>query len=330
MSGRKRKGSATESSPAGKRKRTPKQKGNGDSNELKIDQVSNTDAIDCGTDDFTPDAKNASGVKWNLKICSWNVNGIRAWMKKGGVEYLKKESADVYGLQEVKCSHEDMPESLPKELSDYHCYWYPAEKKGYSGTGLLTKVKPLKVTYGMGIKEHDDEGRLIVAEYDNHYIATTYVPNAGEGLKRLLYRQQWNADLRGYLKKLDQSKPVICCGDMNVAHHPIDLARPKSNEGSAGFTKEERDDFTDLLVEGFVDSFRHLYPDRKDAYSYWSYRANSRSKNVGWRLDYFVLSKKLLPQLCDCIMKRSITGSDHCPVVLLLATSTTATEQNEI
>jgi AP endonuclease-1 len=270
---------------------------------------------------FKPEVKTKDGKPWNFKVCSWNVNGVRAWLKTNPLRYLEEESPDVIVLQETKCAQAELPlDDL--EIPGYESYWYSANKKGYSGTGFYSKKsrKPLKVTYGMGIKEHDQEGRLIVAEFDKFYVLGCYVPNAGEKLKRLDYRMEWDKALKEYLKKLDGNKPLIYCGDLNVAHNPIDLANPKSNARTAGFTKEERDSFSDLLAMGFVDSFRHLYPDVTGAYSYWSYRFNARAKNTGWRLDYFVVSNQLVPQICDCVIRKEVLGSDHCPIILFLST----------
>ncbi|XP_020622304.1 DNA-(apurinic or apyrimidinic site) lyase-like, partial [Orbicella faveolata] len=230
----------------------------------------------------------------------------------------KREDPDVFCIQETKCQEETLPKEV--KFSGYHTYWAHAENKaGYSGVGLCSKTKPIKVTYGIGISEHDNEGRVITAEFDDFYLVTAYVPNSGRGLPRLGYRQGWDKDFTEYLKTLDKKKPVILCGDLNVAHKEIDLANPKTNTKTAGFTKEERQGFTELLEEGFVDSFRHFYPKKERQYSFWSYMGNARAKNVGWRLDYFVVSERLVPKMCDSLIRQRAKGSDHCPVVLLLA-----------
>jgi AP endonuclease-1 len=256
---------------------------------------------------------------WNIKFSSWNVNGVRAWLKNGGFEYLTHEAPDIFCLQETKCAEVSLPKEQLK-IDGYHTYWSSAIKPGYSGTGLYTKRKPLNVTYGVGIEEHDTEGRLITCEFETFYLITAYVPNAGEGLKRLDYRQEWDRDFREYLKKLDAQKPLILCGDLNVAHNEIDLKNPKTNTKTAGFTQQERDGFTALLGDGFVDSFRDLHPTTQ-AFTYWSYRFNARAKNIGWRLDYFVLSQRLVKDVCNCVVRSEVAGSDHCPLVLSMAMS---------
>ncbi|KAL5457388.1 hypothetical protein EMCRGX_G034640 [Ephydatia muelleri] len=267
---------------------------------------------------FSDTAKTKDGRVWNKKFSSWNVNGIRAWLKNSSLPYIQKESPDIFCLQETKCDTKDLPMDTLK-VQGYHDYWSSGDTKGYSGTGIYTKEKPLNVTYGIGIAEHDAEGRVITLEFEKYYFVVAYIPNSGEKLKRLEYRQKWNVVFTAYLKKLDATKPVILCGDLNVAHSEIDLANPKGNTKTAGFTKEERQDFTALLKEGFVDSFRHLYPDRTKAYTYWSYRSNARAKNTGWRLDYFVQSERMMKDVCDCVIRSEVYGSDHCPLVLLMA-----------
>uniref|UniRef100_A0A224YT87 DNA repair nuclease/redox regulator APEX1 n=1 Tax=Rhipicephalus zambeziensis TaxID=60191 RepID=A0A224YT87_9ACAR len=254
---------------------------------------------------------------WNLKLCSWNVNGVRAWLGKEGLEYLKKEQPDVFAIQETKCSDSKLPPEI-KNVDGYHSYFLAGDQEGYSGVGLLTKIKPLDVKYGIGVEKHDKEGRVITAEFDKFYLVAVYVPNAGKKLVRLDYRMDWDKDFRAYLKELETKKPVVLCGDMNVAHQEIDLANPKTNKKNAGFTQEERDGFTTLLDSGFVDSFRHLYPDKKGAYTFWTYMMNARAKNVGWRLDYFILSNALESNISDSLIHSEVMGSDHCPVVLLL------------
>lgn len=254
---------------------------------------------------------------WNLKLCSWNVNGVRAWLGKDGLNYLKEEQPDVFAIQETKCSDSKLPPEV-KSVDGYHCYFLSGDQEGYSGVGLLSKIKPLDIKYGIGVDKHDKEGRVITAEYEKFYLVAVYVPNAGKKLVRLDYRMEWDKDFRAYLKELETKKPVVLCGDMNVAHQEIDLANPKTNKKNAGFTQEERDGFSALLESGFVDSFRHLYPDTKGAYTFWTYMMNARAKNVGWRLDYFILSKALESNISDSLIHSKIMGSDHCPVVLLM------------
>uniref|UniRef100_G3MT70 DNA repair nuclease/redox regulator APEX1 n=1 Tax=Amblyomma maculatum TaxID=34609 RepID=G3MT70_AMBMU len=254
---------------------------------------------------------------WNLKLCSWNVNGVRAWLGKEGLEYLKKEQPDIFAIQETKCSDSKLPPEM-KSVEGYHSYFLAGDQEGYSGVALLAKIKPLDVKYGIGMEKHDKEGRVITAEFDKFYLVAVYVPNAGKKLVRLDYRMEWDKDFRAYLKELEAKKHVVLCGDMNVAHQEIDLANPKTNKKNAGFTQEERDGFTALLESGFVDSFRHLYPDKKGAYTFWTYMMNARAKNVGWRLDYFILSKALASNISDSLIHSQVMGSDHCPVILLL------------
>lgn len=267
---------------------------------------------------YTTDRKSESGQSYNLKISAWNVGGMKAWIKKGGLDYLKKESPDIFLAQETKVDASKPPPEA--DLEGYHITYNAAEKKGYSGVALFSKEEPISVTKGIGIEEHDKEGRLITAEFKSFYFVGVYVPNSGRKLVRLDYRQEWDKAFLDYLKKLDQKKPVICCGDMNVAHEEIDLKNPKSNRNKTpGFSDQEREGFTNLLDEGFVDSFRHLYPDKAEAYSFWTYMGNCRAKNVGWRLDYAVISKALVPKLCDNAMRTQTFGSDHCPIVVYLA-----------
>ncbi|XP_013416767.1 DNA-(apurinic or apyrimidinic site) lyase isoform X2 [Lingula anatina] len=265
------------------------------------------------------DAKSKDGRPWNMKIVSWNINGIRAWIKKNGHEYVRKENPDIICFQEIKCAEDKLPPEC--SIPDYYPYWLTADKEGYAGTGILSKTKPLSIKYGLGIEEHDNEGRAITAEYEKFYLVTSYVPNSGRGLVRLNYRtKEWDEAFREYLLGLEEKKPVILCGDLNVAHKAIDLANPKSNYNKTpGYTQAEIDGLSKLLDKGFVDSFRHLYPDVTGAYSFWTYMGNARSKNVGWRLDYFLISKKLLPSLCDSLIRKEVMGSDHCPIALLLA-----------
>ena len=247
-----------------------------------------------------------------MKLISWNVNGLRACLQKGFLEYFQGEDADVFCLQETKLQEGQHDLDLP----GYHQYWNYAEKKGYSGTALFTKKEPISVTYGIGVEVHDHEGRVITAEFEDYYVIVVYVPNAQRELTRLDYRMEWEEAFLNYVKGLDAKKPVIYCGDLNVAHQEIDLKNPKTNHKNAGFTDEERACFTKTLQNGFVDSFRYLYPDTKDAYSWWSYMGNARAKNVGWRIDYFVVSEKLKERIGDAKIHPEVMGSDHCPVEL--------------
>jgi len=250
-----------------------------------------------------------------VKIASWNVNGLRAIVKKDFAESLQQLEVDILCLQETKAQDEQVEQAL-EPLSEYYIYPNSAERKGYSGTAILTKKKPINVKNDMGVKIHGDEGRLITAEYDKYYLVTTYVPNSGRGLVRHDYRAKWDKDLRKYLQGLDAHKPVILCGDLNVAHQPIDLAHPKSNYNkTAGYTQLEIDGFTQLLEAGFIDTFRHIYPDRVE-YTWWSVVTNARVKNVGWRIDYFVVSERFMPSIKDSVIHGEIFGSDHCPVAI--------------
>ena len=249
-----------------------------------------------------------------MKLISWNVNGLRACVGKGFYESIAALDADVVCLQETKLQ----AGQFDLALEGYETYWNYAEKKGYSGTAIFTRRHPLSVTYGLGIDLHDHEGRIITAEYEDFYLVTAYVPNSQDGLRRLDYRQQWDKDLRAYLKELETRKPVVLCGDLNVAHREIDLKNPKSNRKNAGFTDEEREGFQQLLDAGFVDTFRHFYPDQTDIYSWWSYRFRAREKNAGWRIDYFVVSEALRPLLESAAIHTEIFGSDHCPVEVVL------------
>lgn len=249
-----------------------------------------------------------------MKLISWNVNGLRACVGKGFYESIAALDADVVCLQETKLQ----AGQIDLALEGYETYWNYADKKGYSGTAIFTRRHPLSVTYGLGIDLHDHEGRIITAEYEDFYLVTAYVPNSQDGLRRLDYRQQWDKDLRAYLKELETRKPVVLCGDLNVAHREIDLKNPKSNRKNAGFTDEEREGFQQLLDVGFVDTFRHFYPDQTDIYSWWSYRFRAREKNAGWRIDYFVVSEALRPLLESAAIHTEIFGSDHCPVEVVL------------
>lgn len=247
-----------------------------------------------------------------MKFISWNVNGLRACMNKGFQDFFDDADADIFCLQETKLQ-EGQIDFAPE---GYNCYWNYAEKKGYSGTAVFTKKKPVSVKYGMGIDEHDKEGRLITLEFENFYFATVYVPNSQRELARLDYRMQWEDDFREYIKTLDKNKPVVYCGDLNVAHKEIDLKNPKTNHNNAGFTDDEREKLTLLLDSGFTDTFRYFYPDKEGIYSWWSYMFKAREKNAGWRIDYFITSKSLDKKLTDAEIHIDIFGSDHCPIEL--------------
>ena len=249
-----------------------------------------------------------------MKLISWNVNGLRACAGKGFEESFKALDADFFCLQETKMQEGQ----LDLAFDGYESYWNYADKKGYSGTAIYTRQKPLNVSYGIGIDEHDHEGRVITLEMDNYFLVTVYTPNSQDGLKRLDYRMKWEDDFQAYLKSLDEKKPVIVCGDMNVAHKEIDLKNPKTNRKNAGFTDEEREKFTQLLQKGFIDTFRFFYPDKTDTYSWWSYRFHAREKNAGWRIDYFVVSERLAEKLEGASIHNEVYGSDHCPVELTI------------
>lgn len=248
------------------------------------------------------------------KLISWNVNGIRACVGKGFLDFFNETDADVFCIQESKVQ----AGQIDLDLSGYYQYWNYAQKKGYSGTAIFTKEEPLSVLYGLGIEEHDQEGRVITAEFPDYYVVTCYTPNSKEELARLPYRMEWEHAFCTYLKRLEEKKPVIFCGDLNVAHKEIDLKNAKSNKRNAGFTDEERGKFTELLGAGFIDTFRYFYPDTEGAYSWWSYRFKAREKNAGWRIDYFCVSESLTPRLAGAKIHSEITGSDHCPVELNL------------
>lgn len=249
-----------------------------------------------------------------LKFISWNVNGLRAVAGKGFADIFRDLDADFFCLQETKLQEGQ----LDIAFDGYTSYWNYAEKKGYSGTAIFTRHTPLSVSYGIGIADHDLEGRVITLEMQDFYLVTVYTPNSQDGLKRLDYRMNWEEDFRNYLLRLDQTKPVILCGDLNVAHQEIDLRNPKTNRKNPGFTDQEREKFTALLNSGFIDTFRHLHPDTTDAYSWWSYRFQARAKNAGWRIDYFVTSQRLAPSINDASILSDIMGSDHCPVQLII------------
>ncbi|MGE7906461.1 exodeoxyribonuclease III [Peribacillus sp. NPDC094092] len=247
-----------------------------------------------------------------MKLVSWNVNGIRACVKKGFLDYFKDVDADIFCLQETKLQEGQ----ISLELEGYHQYWNYALKKGYSGTAIFTKEKPLSVKYGVGELDEEPEGRIITLEFEKFYMVNVYTPNAKRDLSRLNYRLEWEDEMINYLKELDLVKPVIFCGDLNVAHREIDLKNPKTNIGNSGFTNEERGKMTELLDAGFIDTFRHFYPDREDAYSWWSYMAKVRERNIGWRIDYFIVSQRMADSLIEANIHCDVMGSDHCPVVL--------------
>ena len=249
-----------------------------------------------------------------LRFISWNVNGLRACYDKGFADVFNRLEADFFCLQETKMQEGQ----LDVQFEGYQSYWNYAEKKGYSGTAIFSKVKPLSVTYGLGIEEHDHEGRVITLELESYYLITVYTPNSQEELRRLDYRMKWDDDFRAYLKKLEEKKPVIVCGDLNVAHKEIDLKNPKTNRKNAGFTDEERAKFTTLLESGFTDTFRYFYPEQEGIYSWWSYRFKAREKNAGWRIDYFLTSDSLKDKLRGAQIHTDILGSDHCPVELTI------------
>lgn len=247
-----------------------------------------------------------------MKCISWNVNGLRAVVNKGFMEFFNEINADIFAIQETKMQEGQ----LELILEGYYQYWNSAEKKGYSGTAIFTKKKPINVSYGIGIEEHDKEGRIITLEFEKFYFVDCYTPNSKRELERLDYRMVWEDEIRKYLKKLDEKKPVIYCGDLNVAHKEIDLKNPKTNRRNAGFTDEERNKMTNLLDAGFTDSFRYLYPEKENCYSWWSYMGRAREKNVGWRIDYFIVSNSIQNKIKESAIHPEILGSDHCPVEL--------------
>ena len=244
-----------------------------------------------------------------MKLVSWNVAGFRACLKKGFEDFFKEINADIFCLQEVKAEKEQ----IPFDPKGYYCYIYPAEKKGYSGTLIYTKKEPLNVKFGLGIEKHDHEGRIITLEFEDFYLINQYVPNIKRDLSRLDYRMTWEDDLKKYIKELEKKKPVVICGDFNVAHNEIDIKNAKANIGNAGFTYEERDKFTKLLESGLIDTYRYYYP-KKEEYTWWSYMGNARKNNVGWRIDYFLVSKEIIDKISNPIIYKDILGSDHCPV----------------
>jgi len=249
-----------------------------------------------------------------MKLISWNVNGLRACIGKGFLDYFKEVDADIFCIQETKLQENQ----IVLELPGYEQYWNYAEKKGYSGTAVFTKIKPISVKYGIGIEEHDQEGRVITLEYEDFYLVNAYISNSQRELARLDYRMKWEDDFRNYLMELDKVKPIVYCGDLNVAHKEIDLKNPKANRRNAGFTDEEREKMTKLLDSGFIDSFRYFYPDKEDAYTWWSYMGNAREKNIGWRIDYFIVSERLKDRMKDAEIHSHVMGSDHCPIALEL------------
>lgn len=249
-----------------------------------------------------------------MKFISWNVNGLRACVGKNFKEFFDSVDADIFSVQETKLQ-EGQIDFAP---SGYNCYWNYAEKKGYSGVAVFTKIKPISVTYGINIEKHDKEGRVITLEFDDFYYVTCYTPNSQNELKRLDYRMEWENDFREYLKNLDNIKPVVLCGDLNVAHNEIDLKNPKTNRKNAGFTDEERQQMTNLLNSGFIDTFRYFYPDKEGIYSWWSYRFKAREKNSGWRIDYYIVSNEMAERLESAHIHTDILGSDHCPVELVI------------
>jgi exodeoxyribonuclease-3 len=249
-----------------------------------------------------------------MKLVSWNVNGIRACVQKGFMDFFNKEDADIFCIQESKMQEGQLELDMP----GYYQYWNYAERKGYSGTAIFTKKEPISVQYGIGIDEHDHEGRVITLEYETFYMVTVYTPNSQTELARLDYRMRWEDDFRRYLKELDKVKPVIVCGDMNVAHEEIDLKNPKTNRNNAGFTDDERNKFTELIEAGFTDTFRDKYPTLEGIYSWWSYRFNARKNNAGWRIDYFLVSDRIKDNVADSLIRTNVMGSDHCPVEIII------------
>jgi exodeoxyribonuclease-3 len=249
-----------------------------------------------------------------MKLVSWNVNGLRACLRKGFMDFFREADADIFSVQETKLQEGQ----VELDLEGYEQYWNYAVKKGYSGTAVFTKRAPLSVTYGIGIEEHDQEGRVITLEFDAFYLVNVYTPNSQRGLTRLDYRMVWEDDFREYVLQLDTHKPVILCGDKNVAHREIDLKNPKTNKKNAGFTQEERQKITELLDVGFVDTFRHFYPDKEEAYTWWSYMSRARERNIGWRIDYFIVSQSIIHQVKDAHIHSEVMGSDHCPISIQL------------
>ena len=253
-----------------------------------------------------------------MKLISWNVNGLRAVLKKGFKDFFKEVDSDIFCIQETKMQEDQIDLEIQSVFNGYYSYWNSAVKKGYSGTAVFTKIKPINVTYGIGKEEHDQEGRIITLEFERFYLVNCYTPNSKRELERLDYRMKWEDEIRAYLVSLDKIKHVIYCGDLNVAHEEIDLKNPKTNHRNAGFTDEERGKMTELLSAGFTDSFRYLYPEKEDCYTWWSYMFHAREKNVGWRIDYFIVSKSIEDKIKESIIYDKVLGSDHCPVGLII------------
>ena len=253
-----------------------------------------------------------------MKLISWNVNGLRAVLKKSFKDFFKEIDSDIFCIQETKMQEDQIDLEIQSVFNGYYSYWNSAVKKGYSGTAVFTKVKPINVTYGIGKEEHDQEGRIITLEFERFYLVNCYTPNSKRELERLDYRMKWEDEIRAYLVSLDKIKPVIYCGDLNVAHEEIDLKNPKTNHRNAGFTDEERGKMTELLSAGFTDSFRYLYPEKENCYTWWSYMFHAREKNVGWRIDYFIVSKSIEDKIKESIIYDKVLGSDHCPVGLII------------
>ena len=249
-----------------------------------------------------------------MKLISWNVNGLRAVINKGFENFFNEIDADIFCIQETKMQKDQIDDNMKRIFEGYYSYWNSAIKKGYSGTAVFSKTEPINVTYGIGIEEHDKEGRVITLEYEDFYLVNCYTPNSKRELERLEYRMIWENEFRNYLTSLNKIKPVILCGDLNVAHEEIDLKNPKTNRRNAGFTDEEREKMTELLKSGFTDSFRYLYPNKTECYSWWSYMGHAREKNVGWRIDYFIISKTIEEKVKDSYIYSNVMGSDHCPV----------------
>lgn len=263
-----------------------------------------------------PEGQTADEPRFNLKISSWNVAGLRSWIKKDGLKFLEYEEPDIFCLQETKCATEQLPDEVQR-IPGYHPYWL-CMPGGYAGVAIYSKIMPINVEYGIGNKEFDDVGRIITAEYEKFFLINVYVPNSGRKLVNLEQRMKWEKLFQEFVQKLNDRKPVVICGDMNVSHQEIDLANPKTNTRNAGFTKEEREKMSELLALGYVDTFRHLYPERKGAYTFWTYMGNSRSRNVGWRLDYFLVSERFIKRVVDNCIRSQCMGSDHCPITLFL------------
>ena len=255
-----------------------------------------------------------------MKLISWNVNGLRAAIKKGFKEFFEQEDADIFCIQETKMQQDQIDEEIENIFKEYNSYWNSAVKKGYSGTAVFTKQKPINVTYGIGKEEHDQEGRVITLEFEKIYLVNCYTPNSKRELERLEYRMTWEDEMRNYLLSLNKTKPVILCGDLNVAHEEIDLKNPKTNRHNAGFTDEERNKMTELLNSGFTDTFRYLYPTKENCYTWWSYMFNARANNAGWRIDYFIVSKTIENKIQEATIYSQTQGSDHCPVGVSLGT----------